>query len=90
MRPWALCAAILLCGCGPSTLDLSSSSAEAILKNGGGLTVSAKDFSSSTLESMATAAAEGGAMLRVVDANELSSSSMESIAAKAPGHVTFE
>lgn len=83
----------VLTACGEASSGLfagSSTSAEGILRKGGGLTVSASQFSSTSLEGMASAAAEGGAELHIRDSSDLSSTSMEGIAAKAPGQVSFE
>ena len=66
-----------------------SSSIERIIANGGGVSIDATKYTSSSLERFAAFAAQSGATLILRNSNRLLSSSMERIAAFGRGKVIF-
>lgn len=95
MRIFIIMATILTCGCGEiagnkKELTIRRYDAEAIVKSGGGVTVSAENMSRYDLEAIAEAATEGNARLVVVHSSKLSRYDMEAIGKAGPGLVLFE
>jgi len=89
MKIFPIVIAILLAGCS-SGLPISRYDAEAIVKAGGSVTVSAGEFSRYDIEAVAKAAQGTSARIVVVDSSNLSRYDMEAIGKAAPGVVLFE
>ena len=81
---------VSLAGCEDRGLSISRYDAEAIVKSGGGVTLSAERLSRYDLEAVAKAATETNAKVVIVKAARLSRYDMESIGKSGPGLVIFE
>lgn len=91
MRVILYASALLLAGCDASRdLQISRYDAEAIVKSGGGVTVSAQRMSRYDLEAITKAATEGNGHVVVIQAGNLSRYDMEAIGKAGPGTVIFE